>query len=320
MVEYISDRAGRSVKWPRPLKTIDIIFGRTTDGRKKRFAYLMILPSVSYFIIMFAYPTTYAFYLSLHTWSLAEPLRFVGFAHWKSVLEDPLFLRSMMNTFYFVILSVPSIVLLSLSLALLFNSATRWFKAKDLFKAIYFVPVITSFVAIAWIWNWLYQPTYGLINDVLARAGLPPQMWLWSATQVIPSLAIMQVWARVGFEMMVFIAGLESIPEVYYEAAEVDGASTWSVFRCVTLPLLNPQILLVTVIELIFALKIFELPYVTTMGGPGNASLTIVLYIYRSAFRFMRMGEGCAMAIMLFAIIMVLTLLQWRSLRRPLVY
>ena len=226
----------------------------------------------------------------------------------------------MLNTFYFAIVSVPCITLLALTLALLFNTGTRWLKAKNLFKTIYFMPVVTSFVAVAWIWNWLYQPTYGLINDILAAVGLPPHMWLWSITEVIPSLAIMQVWARSGFEMTILIAGLEAIPEVYYDAAKVDGASAWSTFRHVTLPLLNPQILIVTVLELIFALQIFELPFIATEGGPGNASLTVVLYLYRVAFSYMQMSQGCVMAIVLFAVILALTLLQWRVLRKPFTY
>ena len=302
------------------VKIVEVVLGRTTDGQKKRFAYLAILPVFLYFIVIFGYTTAYAFYLSFNTWSIAAPLSFVGLDNWVSVLGDPRFWRSMVNTFYFAIVSVPCITLSALTLALLFNTATRWLKAKNLFKTIYFMPVVTSFVAVAWIWNWLYQPTYGLINNILAAVGLPPQMWLWSITEVIPSLAVMQVWARSGFEMTILIAGLEAIPEVYYDAAKIDGASAWRTFRHVTLPLLNPQILIVTVLELIFALQIFELPFIATEGGPGNASLTVVLYLYRVAFSYMKMSEGCVMAIILFAVILALTLLQWRNVGRPFIY
>ena len=297
----------------------DIIRGKSVKDKQIRAAYVFIIPCVLFFIVTFIYPTFYAFWLTLQKWSFIGAPEFVGFEQYIRVFHDSLFWKSMKNTLVLALLSVPPTMVLALGAALLFNAATA-FPFRRLFRAIYFLPVITSSVAIAFVWDWLYQPQIGLFNAILTTLGLPRQMWLTSATEVLPSLALMNIWARLGFDMVIFWAGLRGIPRIYYEAAMIDGASPFQRFRHITLPLLNPQIVLVTVIEVINVLKIFDIPYIATRGGPANASRVAVLHIYDLAFTWNRVGEASVAALFLFACIMVATLLQWRVLRRPVEY
>jgi multiple sugar transport system permease protein len=301
------------------IRIADIIRGKSVKDKEIRAAYTFVMPCVLFFIFTFICPTFYAFWLTLHKWSFVEAPEFVGFKQYIRVFHDSLFWKSMKNTFVLALFSVPPTMALALAVALLFNAATK-FPFRRLFRAIYFLPVITSPVAIAFVWDWLYQPQFGLFNAILTSLGLPRQMWLTSATQVLPSLAFMNIWARLGFDMIIFWAGLQGIPRIYYEAAMIDGAGSLQRFRHITLPLLNPHIILVAVFELINTLKIFDIPYIATRGGPANASRVAVLHIYDLAFTWNRIGEASVAALFLFATIMVASVLQWRILRRPVEY
>ncbi len=225
----------------------------------------------------------------------------------------------MKNTLYFSVLSIPPTIILALAIALLLTSTTKVI-LRGFFRSIYFLPITCSFVAVAFVWQYLYQPDYGWINEILIKVGLSPQMWLNSTTQVLPSLAIVNIWMRTGFDMVIFIAGIESIPLEYYEAAVIDGASKFRRFKDITLPLLNPQILIVSVLEIINALKTFDLPFVATSGGPANSSRVAVMHIYDLAFKWNEIGAGSVAALFLFALIMGVTFLQWKIFRKPIEY
>ncbi len=296
-------------------KAINILRGKTVRDRQIRTAYLFILPVIFYFLLTFTYPTLRAFWLSLNKWSIAGDAEFVGLQQYARVLHDKVFWTSMKNTVALTLLSVPLTIVLAILVAVLFHSATK-FPLRNLFRAIYFLPVITSSVAVAFVWSWIYQPDIGLLNALLRAVGIKGQMWLSSPGQVLPSLAGMNIWMRLGFDMIIFWAGLQGIPAEYYDAAKVDGAGAVDRLWHITLPLLNPQIVLVAVIEIINALKVFDLVFIATSGGPVNSSRVVVLHIYDLAFSWNKMGEASAVAVCLFFIIIVVTILQWKLLNR----
>jgi multiple sugar transport system permease protein len=184
------------------------------------------------------------------------------------------------------------------------------------FRGIFFIPVITSAVAVAMIFRWLYNRDFGLINLALAFVGLPSVPWLSSTAWAMPAVILMAIWKRVGYDMVIYLAGLQAIPPQLYEAAQIDGAGRWHRFRHITLPLLTPTTFFILVISLIGSFQVFDLAFILTSGGPGNATNTIVMYVYNQAFQFFHMGYAAAVAWVLFAIILVITLIQWRIQKR----
>jgi ABC-type sugar transport system permease subunit len=231
------------------------------------------------------------------------------------VFTDPFFWQTVRNTLYFVILSVPMTVALALGVALLLNRIVNN-RFRDVLSATYFMPLVISLVAAALIWGWIYQPIYGLANFVLSFFGIRPQKWLSSISQVMPSLATINIWLRIGFDTVIFLSALQSIPEKLQEAARIDGAKDSQVFRYVTLPLLNNQILMVLIIELIFAFKVFDQVFVTTEGGPANASRVIMMYLYDSAFKWFKFGEASVVAVFIFTSLLAISVIQWAFFRK----
>jgi len=297
----------------------DLVSGRTLRARQVRVAYLFLFPSIAYVVLMFAAPAIYAVYLSTVDWGLDGPRAFVGWDNYYYVATDDRFWSSIWNTTYFALLEVPGTIVCSLAVALALTS-TLGLRGREFFRLIYFLPVVTSLVAVAYMWLYLYNPTIGVFNSVLTSLGLPRQGFLSSTEQVIPALAVVDVWARLGFNMVIFIAGLEGIPRDYYDAAKIDGAGSGARFWKITLPLLNPQIVLVAVLEAIHAFRIFALPYVATGGGPADASRTVVMQVYDQAFRWNNMGEAAVTSIYLFAVILVVSVVQRKVLTRAVEY
>jgi multiple sugar transport system permease protein len=296
-----------------------LVVGRTLRERQIRVAYLFLFPSILYVVLMFFAPAVYALYLSLVDWGLDGPRAFVWLDNYYYVATDDRFWSTMINTAYFAVLEVPGTIICALVVALALQSSAR-LRCRELFRLVYFLPVVTSLVAVAYMWLYLYNPTIGVFNAVLMSVGLPRQPFLSGTEQVIPSLAVIDIWARLGFDMVIFVAGLEGIPRDYYDAAEIDGASTWARFWRITLPLLNPQIVLVAVLEAIHALRIFALPYVATAGGPADASRTVVMQVYDQAFRWNNMGEAAVTSIYLFAAILIVSVVQRKVLTRAVEY
>jgi len=211
------------------------------------------------------------------------------------------------------------VVVCSLAVALGLNRiiSLKW---RNVWAAMYFLPFACSLVAASLIWQWIYHPVYGILNSALGLVGIPPQKWLQSLAQVRPSIAAVNIWVRIGFDTMIFLAALQSLPAEYYEAAGIDGASAWQRLRHITLPLLNPQILMICILEMIFNFKIFDQVYATTQGGPASASQTVIMLLYDTAFKYFRFGDASVIAVFVFITLLVVTLVQWRIFRKPVEY
>ncbi len=240
-------------------------------------------------------------------------LRFIGFDNYQRLLHSPLFWTALGNTGYFVAVGGPLSVAVSLGAALLVNA--RLTRYPGLFRTAFFLPVVTTLVAVAVVWRYLYHPRYGLLNYALGLLGIPPIDWLGDPDWAMPAIILMAVWKNFGFNMIIFIAGLQNIPTPLYEAARLDGAGVWAQFRHITLPLLGPTFLFVALMTLIGYCQVFAEPYVMTQGGPVNRTLSIVLLMYEEGFRWWNMGYASALAFILFALILAGSLLQLRMRR-----
>ena len=296
-----------------------LVFPQTYTERRRRAGFLFVLPALLFFGSVFLLPLAQSVVYSFYRIVPGGAREFVGLRLYEKVLTDPTFWTAVGNTLKLLLLTVPSTVILALAVALGLNRIInlRW---RNLWASMYFLPFATSLIAAALIWQWIYEPVYGFLNYALGFVGIPPQKWLQSLTQVLPSIAAVGVWVRIGFDTMIFLAALQSIPEEYYEASTIDGASRWQQLRYITLPLLNPQIVMVCILELIFNFKVFDQVYATTQGGPAGASQTIIMLLYDTAFKFFRFGDASVMAVFVFVTLMVVTLLQWRIFRKPVEY
>lgn len=262
-------------------------------------------------------PVAAAVGVSFTDWDVITPPSFAGFDNYTRLFADPTFRKALVNTVLYVGLMVPASTVLGLLLAILMNQKLR---AITWYRTAYFLPVVSSTVAVALVWSWIYAKDFGLLNYFLRLIDVEPVAWLSSSKWAMPAVIIMSVWGNVGQGMIIFLAGLQSISTTYYEAAEVDGANSWQKFRQITLPLITPSVFFYFIITMIDAFQTFEQIYIMTRGGPANATTTIVYYIYRNAFRNFKMGYASSQAIVLFLIIMVLTLIYWRSQERWVVY
>jgi multiple sugar transport system permease protein len=287
--------------------------------RQRRAGLLFVLPAVVYFGLVFLVPLAESVVGSFYRTRPGGVTTFAGLALYEKVLTDPTFWQAVRNTVSLLLFSVPATVVLALAVALGLNRfrSLRW---RSAWTAMYFLPFSVSLVAAALVWQWLYDPLYGVLNYLLGAVGLPPQQWLQSLDMVRPSLALVNVWARLGFDTIIFLAALQAIPGEYYEAASIDGAGAWQALRRITLPLLNPQIVMVTILELIFNFKVFDTVYATTQGGPAGASQTLIMLLYDTAFKFFRLGDASVMAVFVFVSLLLITVLQWRLFRRQVEY
>jgi ABC-type sugar transport system permease subunit len=287
--------------------------------RQRRAGLRVVLPALAYFSLVFLVPLVESVIGSFYRTVPGGASRFVGLRLYERVFTDPTFWQAVQNTVSLLLMSVPTTVALALGVALGLHRllSLRW---RSAWTAMYFLPFSVSLVAAALIWQWMYDPVYGFLNYLLGRVGLPPQKWLQSLDQVRPSLALVNVWVRLGFDTIIFLAALQAIPGEYYEAAAIDGAGWWQSFRRVTLPLLNPQIVMVTILELIFNFKVFDTVYATTQGGPASASQTVIMLLYDTAFKYFRLGDASVMAIFVFVSLLLITLVQWRLFRRQVEY
>jgi multiple sugar transport system permease protein len=294
---------------------------RLLRGRREaRAGWLFVAPALALIVVFFVLPVLAGFALAatdFDIYAIGDPgtVRFVGIANFAALLNDPVFWKALVNTFYFVLVGGPLSVATSLAAALLVNARVARFKG--LFRTVYFAPVVTTLVAVAVVFRYLYHPRFGLANQILELVGLGPVNWLGDPHWAMPAIIVMSVWKNFGYNMIIFVAALQSIPVSLYDAARVDGAGVWQQFRHITLPALRPMLLFVGVITMIGAFQIFTEPYVMTggTGGPLNATLSLVMYMYKQGFRWWNMGFGAAVALVLFLIILAGTLLQLR-LRR----
>jgi multiple sugar transport system permease protein len=282
-------------------------------------AYLLVAPLLVSFAVFRMYPALQTIrYSFFQVELLRQRVTWVGLKNFLDLLEDEIFLRSFMNTLKYCLYMVPASTALGLVLAALLSVRTR---ANSFFKAVYFSPYITSTVAAAMVWWWLYNPQFGLFNAVLRLLHLPPQPWLTSSRQALMAVIIFSVWKIVGYNIIVFVAGLQAIPSVYYEAARIDGAGPLTAFFRITLPLLLPTTTFILIYNTILAFQVFDQVFVLTGGGPAHASTVMVLEIYQQAFLKYRFGYAAAMATVLFICILGITIVQYAlSERQEVVY
>jgi multiple sugar transport system permease protein len=298
---------------------VRLLAPRSYMDRQRRAGLLFVLPALAYFGLVFLVPLAESVVGSFYRTVPGGASRYVGLRLYEKVLTDPTFWQAVRNTVSLLLMSVPATVVLALAAALGLHRIVR-LRWRSVWTAMYFLPFSVSLVAAALIWQWMYDPVYGFLNHLLGRVGLPPQKWLQSLDMVRPSLALVNVWVRLGFDTIIFLAALQAIPGEYYEAAAIDGAGWWQGLRRVTLPLLNPQIVMVTILELIFNFKVFDTVYATTQGGPAGASQTVIMLLYDTAFKYFRLGDASVMAIFVFVSLLVVTLVQWRLFRRQVEY
>ena len=296
-----------------------IAFPRNYLDRRQRAGFLFVLPALLFFGSVFILPLAQSIMYSFYKIAPGGAKEFVGVRLYEKVFTDPTFWIAVKNTLQLLLFSVPATVILALAVALGLNRIGN-LKWRNVWASMYFLPFATSLVAAALIWQWIYDPVYGLLNYALSFFGIPPQKWLQSLLQVRPAIAAVSVWVRIGFDTMIFLAALQSIPQEYYEAANIDGANAIQRLRYITLPLLNPQIVMVCILELIFNFKIFDQVYATTQGGPAGESQTIIMLLYDTAFKYFRFGDASVMAVFVFVTLMAVTLVQWRMFRKPVEY
>lgn len=276
-----------------------------------------VAPSIVGLLVFLAGPLIAGLYISFTNWDMLSPPSLVGFNNYVEILQDPFVWLSLKNTLYYSALTIPGIIVISLALALAVNRAVF---VNKVYRTMFFIPVVSSMVAIALIWKWVYNEQFGLLNWLLLRLGLPELGWLSDPRLSMLSVAIVAVWKSMGYYMVLFLAGLQGIPQQLYEAATIDGAGSWRKFWSITLPLLSPTMFFVVIITVIGSFQVFDQVYVMTQGGPGNSTLVFNYYLYQNAFEFFRMGYASALAYVLFALIFIITLLQVKFLGKRVHY
>lgn len=300
----------------RPLRR-----GLRIGQQRALWAYLFLAVPLLFFAGIRILPAISSLYISVHEWNIISPNRpYVGLANFQTLAADPRFARAAINTVRYVLVGIPAQMVLGLGLALLLQRIIRF---RGLFRALYFMPFITPIVAASWVWQWMYSVHLGPLNKILQGVGLPAQGFLRDPGQALYAVAAMVVWQYLGFQVVIFLAGLEAIPRVYYEAAEVDGATGWRLFWRITLPLLNPTLVFSVVYSTIVYLQLFTQVLNMTFqdqGGPLASTLTLVLYVYQLGFQRFKMGEAAAATAILFVVILAITLLQMRILSKPVEY
>jgi multiple sugar transport system permease protein len=280
-----------------------------------RAAYFFLTPAVVSILIFFFIPVIAAFIMSftdfdIYALASFDNVRFIGFKNYSQMFDDPLFWQSLANTAYYVVLATPLSIAVSLGAALLLNS--RLIKYKGIFRLSYFIPYITTLVAVAIVWRFIYHPKFGILNYLLSLFGFQPLDWLGDPNLAMPAIVLMSVWKNFGYNMIIFIAGLQNIPEDLYEAASIEGANEWNKFKTITIPMLAPTTLFVSIITIVGFFQLFAEPYVMTQGGPLNKTLSIVGYMYQEGFRWWNMGYSASISFVLFFIILIVTILQFK--------
>jgi multiple sugar transport system permease protein len=293
-----------------PKKTRTLAFYRNITG------FLFISPFILGFIIWFLIPALIALYLSVHDWNMIRAPEFVGFANFERLFSDPLMPQALKVTFLYTIISVPVGLMLSFGLAMLLNNQLPGI---GIFRTIFYLPSIIPAVASAALWSWMFNTEFGLINFIIRSVGGPKIPWLQSPGWALPALILISLWG-IGGAMIIFLAGLQGIPDIYYEAAEIDGAGRWAKMRHITLPLMSPVFFFNLVIGFINSFQVFIVGYLVTDGGPVNSTLFLVLYIYRTAFRSLNMGYAAMMSWVLFFILMGLSFLVFRYIGNRVYY
>jgi multiple sugar transport system permease protein len=316
----VSTAVGRPQAIPRNQQQRRKKRGVLREMRKQWSAYVFLLPVLLLFGVFTFFSVGYAFYLSFHEWNILESHKpFVGVENYTRLAGDSRFHQAVMNTAYYTLGSVPLTMGIGLLVALLLNTQIR---ARGLFRALFYLPVLTPLVIASIIWKWVYNGDYGLLNYYLMELRLisEPLLWLSDRNLAMPAVIITSVWKGVGYTMVVYLAGLQSIPEDYYDAAKIDGATGWRRLKDITIPLLAPTTLFLLVTSVLGSFQVFTQIFIMTNGGPLGRTRTVVWYIYTTAFKDFNMGYAAAMAFALFGLMLVFTIFQLRFMRRDVSY
>ena len=285
---------------------------------EERWAFLFIAPTLLGLVVLSAGPILASLAISLTSWDLLRPPNFVGLDNFADLLADRRFGRALGNTFFYVLTSVPIGTTLALGIAVALNQAIRGI---SLIRTMYFLPLVTSTIAIALVWAWIYSPANGLLNQALEVFGQPPQKWVSDPFWAMPAIVAMSIWQGLPASTIIFLAGLQAIPTSLLDAASVDGAGRWQRFRNVTLPLLTPSLFFTGILNLIGSFQVFDQVFVLARPGqPTTATVTVVYFIYENGFRNFKMGYASAASWVLFLIVAVLTALYFRAQRRLVYY
>ena len=278
------------------------------DRRKEGLvAAVMVAPNLIGLLVFMVVPTVISILMSFTDWNLLNTSSFIGLANFKEAFSDPLFWKTLKNTVIYVFWKVPFNIFISLILAVLINQRMY---GRTFFRAILFLPMIASSVSVALLWQPLFDMSSGMLNKILTTIGLPPSTWIYDPKTSMMSVVIVALWKEIGYYMVMFLAGLQSIPSTYYEAASIDGASAARKFFSITIPLISPTTFFVMIISIIGSFQIFDLTTVLTAGGPSNSTNTLIMYVYQAGFRFFRMGYASALSTILFVIVLIFTIIQ----------
>ena len=282
-----------------------------TSSRLQRrwnfWGYLFILPNFLGFLLFMLVPIIMALVFSFTNYDVISQMDFVGINNYVGLFTDDQFITSLLNTLWFAVLTVPTGVILALLLAVLFN---RQIRGISIFRTFVFIPVITSMVAVSLVWSMLYEDNAGLLNTLLGYVGLGPVHWLTDTNIAMISIAIMSVWKGLGYNMTIFLAGLQGVPGELYDAATIDGATARQKFMKITVPMIAPTTYFVTLMALIGSLQVFDQVWIMTQGGPVDATKTVAMYLYQYGFQFYKMGYACAAAYVLFILVFIVSLIQ----------
>ena len=282
-------------------------------GEERLAGYLFLLPNLIGFLVFSLIPILSVFFIALTDWNLASQPVFVGFDNFTTLFRDDLFWKTAGNTIYYTVGAVPAGVAIAFWMALLLNQKLHGIV---FFRTLFFLPHVTLTVAVAIVWTWIYNPNLGVINYGFSLIGINGPDWLQSSVWAMPAIIIMSNWMGIGYAMLVFLAALQSVPEEYYEAARLDGATWFQQLRNITLPMLSPTTFFLLITSFMGAMQAFDQFYVMTRGGPAYSTTTLVMYTYQNGFEFFRMGYAAANATMLFLGIIAVTAIQWRLSKR----
>jgi multiple sugar transport system permease protein len=288
----------------------------TRRTRTASYGWEFIAPALLLITMFVVIPCIWGIGMSFAQYDGIAPARFVGAANYTRLAGDPMVPSTLINTAFYVLLTLPVGLALALAIALALNA--KWFRGRNFVRGLYFLPNVTSLAAVAFVWQWLLNPEYGLLNAGLRAAGLPTSGWLSDPKLAMPSVAAVGLWQGLGFTVLIYLSGLRGISEEIHEAARIDGAGAWAGFRNITWPLLMPTTMFLTIMGVIGGFQVFQSVYVMTQGGPLDRTRVYLYYLWQSAFQNLEMGYASAMAVLLFAIVMLLTALQWRFYGRKL--
>lgn len=271
--------------------------------------YLFLAPNIFGVLIFTAIPVVVSFLLSFFSWELIRPPVFVGFQNFKNLFNDDNFIQVVKNTIYYVGVYVPVNIILAIIIAVWICSVT---KGTTIFRTAFFLPVLVPTVAAAFLWKYLLHPEIGVVNMALNLIGITGPSWLGNTKTAMLGIIMMSGWKQVGYNMVIFIAGIKSIPAQLFEAAKIDGANSWQRFWKITLPMISPALFFGIVMTVITSFQVFDQAYIMTLGGPANATNTIVMYIYQNGFQYFKMGYAASMAWLLFVVIFIMTMMQMK--------